>query len=950
MDTEAQDQLPVLVALDLETTGLSPDQDGIIEIGAVKFQGWKVLDTFQTFVNPYREIPPEVRRLTGIAQGQVDKAVPFPAVAGELAEFVGTHPIVGHRISFDLGFLSNHGLQFGSPAYDTWELASMMLPYTTDYSLGGLAQELGAEHSQPHRALSDATATHQVLLHLLEKAGNLDPAVVAYIHHLGSLARWPMGPLFAQMARPAGNDVSHVGVTGLDLNGLAKRLERPERGVRPSRVSVPTDVEELAGYLADGGLFSNAYPGFEHRPEQVEMLRAVGSAFNESEHLIVEGGTGVGKSLAYLLPAVIHSINNGVRVVISTNTINLQEQLLRKDIPTLVKVLEESGIIPPGRFRATALKGRANYLCLRRWTRLARGEGLTQDEARLLSKALIWLQDTAEGDRGEINVSGRDSMVWNRISAGEKGQCPGVRGEGPCFLRAARERAEAADVTVVNHALLVSDLAMGGGLLPDHQHLIIDEAHHLEEAATRQLGFQIFQGRLPEELDTMGRLLGDVRIMLRGTGRTAIHTQRSEQIASEIEAVWSRKIRGIWDKLWNVVEKFLEQHHQEGGDRDQILITRSTRAQPAWSDVEIAWENLDVGLTDGIKAVEKLIYGLDSQPSTGPAEADLTQELTTWLEGLDELQDQIKSILAAPIEEGRIDWVSRGYDSSGRPGITLHSAPLNVGPQLNERLFARKASVVLTSATLATEGNFQYFRERVGLEQSEERVLGSPFDFRRAALLLVAKDMPMPNSWDYQQALENVLIGLARAMEGHTLVLFTSHAALRGAARSIRGALEGNGIQVFAQGIDGSPNQIVRKFNRDPKGVILGTSSFWEGVDLPGGILKALVLARLPFHVPTEPVFAARSAEYEDSFQRYAVPQAVLRFRQGIGRLIRGSQDRGTVVVLDKRIIAQRYGKAFLDSAIDWTVKVEPLAAVPDSASEWIWKKGPGVEISGSGT
>ena len=937
-ERDLKSDIPVLVALDLETTGLSPEQDGIIEIGAVKFRGQEVLDTFETFVNPYREIPPEVRRLTGIAQRQVDRAVPFPAVAGDLSEFVGTHPIVGHRISFDLGFLFSHGLQFSSPAYDTWELASMLLPYTTDYSLMGLAQELGAEHGAPHRALSDATATHQVFVQLTEMVRSLDPAVLAYIQHLGSLARWQLGRLFEQLAKQAGADASRLGITGLNLDDLGGRLKRAERGVRPAKVRVPVDEDKLAGYMDSGGLFSLVYPGFEHRPQQVEMLRAVSGALNAAEHLIVEGGTGVGKSLAYLLPSIMYSISNGVRVVISTNTINLQEQLLRKDIPTLVKVLEESGIIPAGRFRATALKGRANYLCLRRWTRLARGEGLSQDEARLLSKALVWLQDTAEGDRGEINISGRDLAIWTRISAGEKGQCPGVRGEGVCFLRAARERAEAADVTVVNHALLLSDLALGGGLLPEHQHLIVDEAHHLEEAATRQLGFQISQGRLPEELDGLGRILGDVRVIVRGSGGAGLSMHQTEQTAVELETGWSRTIRGVWDRLWNVVERFLERHSQEEGGQDQLLITRSTRAQPAWSDVEIAWENLDVGLVEGIKAVEKFLYRLDSLPSTGPPLEELKLELSAWLEGLEELREQLKSILAAPAEEGRIDWVSRTYDSSGRLSITLYSAPLNVGPQLEERLFSRKASVILTSATLAAQGNFEYFRERVGLAESEARVLGSPFDFRRAALLLVPEDMPMPNSWEYQSAMENVLTELTGALGGYTLVLFTSHAALRGAARSIRGTLERDGIHVLAQGIDGSPRQIVRRFNNDPKAVILGTSSFWEGVDLSGGVLKALVLARLPFHVPTEPVFAARSAQYEDPFYRYAVPQAVLRFRQGIGRLIRGSQDRGVVVVMDKRVIARRYGKAFLDSAVDWTVKMEPLATIPERASEWIGK------------
>ena len=307
-------------------------------------------------------------------------------------------------------------------------------------------------------------------------------------------------------------------------------------------------------------------------------------------------------------------------------------------------------------------------------------------------------------------------------------------------------------------------------------------------------------------------------------------------------------------------------------------------------------------------------------------------------------------MLAAPAEERRIDWMSRVQegrgDSSNRSYLVLHSAPLNVGPELEERLFSRKSSVILTSATLSTsarveadrKGNFDYIRERVGLEDSGELLVGSPFNYSRAALLLIPEDMPLPNAWGYQQAMETALTGLVKALEGHTLVLYTSHAALRGAARAVRGPLEGEGIRVLAQGIDGSPRQILHSFSENPKSVILGTSSFWEGVDVSGGMLKALVLARLPFHVPSEPIFAARSAQYEEPFFQYALPQALLRFRQGIGRLIRSSQDKGNIVILDKRIIARTYGKAFLESIPACTVKLAPLSSIPEYAAEWIGK------------
>ena len=937
----------IFVALDLETTGLSPQRDAIIEVGAVKFQGRKVLGTFQSLVNPYRDLPNFIQRLTGISQKNVDRAPSFATVAGELLDFVDSFPLVGHNISFDLNFLSTHGVQLTNEAYDTRDLASVVLPSFTSYSLARLAAEVGADHVRAHRALGDAGATHAVFLSLLERAHAMDSAVAAYIQHLAIRSRWPLGRLLAQQPPSTSFQGSQPGLTGLDIQALGERLALSGHPLRPVKDARPVDQDELADYLSQDGLFSRSFPDFEYRPQQVEMMRAVQRAISGGDHLIVEGGTGVGKSLAYLLPALLYSMANGTRVIVSTNTINLQEQLLHKDIPAMVRTLEEGGVIPAGVFRAVPLKGRANYLCLRRWNHVARGETLSVDETRLLSKTLVWLQDTSTGDRGEINLAGKDSLTWSRISTGERGQCPGMRGEGPCFLRAARGRAEAAHVVVVNHALLLADLALGGGLLPEYQHLIIDEAHHLEEQATRQLGFQVSQNQLSEGMDTLDRLTGDMRVFLRASSRSGLQSRRVEELVAQMESQLSKRIRETWDRLWSGLENFLNVHSVDGGDQPHLRITRSTRSQPGWSDIEISWENVDTTLTDVIRETEKLgrlmetVSGDGAMASGGEEYLDsLMLGLSAWQEEVEELQERLKTLLITPAEEERIDWIARVDDGKGDSSrgsyVVIHSAPLNVGPELDARLLSKKRSVVLTSATLTTQGSFDYVRERTGLEESEELLVGSPFDYSRAALLLIPQDIPMPDEWGYQQAMEKLLVSLGKALAGHTLVLFTSHMALRGTARAIRPLLESEGIAVLAQGIDGSPNQIIERFSENPSGVILGTSSFWEGIDLSGGALKALVLARLPFHVPTEPIFAARSAGYQDPFHQYALPQAVLRFRQGIGRLIRSSQDKGAVVVLDRRITARPYGRAFLDSIPSYTVKRGPMSAIPAYAADWV--------------
>ena len=921
------------MALDLETTGLNPQLDTIIEVGAVKFQGHGVVENYHSLVNPYQPIRGFVKSLTGITQKEVDSAPPFGVVAGELGPFIGDHPVVGHNVSFDLDFLTSHGLRLSNQAIDTWDLASTLLPYSLDYTLAQLVTQLSLQHPRPHRALPDAQAARQLFVTLLERARDTDPSILSFIGHLASRSQWPVGLLLRGLVNKSEEHTARVATSlmGINTTAVGERLESPSR-LKPAAQISSLDEDDLVEYLSPGGMFAKSFPGFEDRPQQVEMLREVVHAFDKGGALMVEAGTGVGKSLAYLLPAVLFSLKNGSPVVISTNTINLQDQLLQKDIPALSRVLEEAGAISPDEFKAVPLKGRANYLCLRRWTHMSRGETLSPGEARLLSKTLMWMQDTSTGDRGEINLSGRDDSIWSRLSAGDREWCPGSV-EGTCFLRAARERAGAAHVIVVNHALLLSDMKLGGGILPDYQHLIVDEAHHLEEEATHQLGLRLPQSRLGEELDRLARLLGDARIMLRGLFNTPSQRQRGEELINAIEGPVSR-LRVNWNNLWSAMEGFLRSHREEGEERFQIRITPSVRAQPGWSHLEIGWENVDVVLADVLGQMSPLHIFWDSAPNESILDkSTLVAELSQWQEGMAELRTQLKEFLAAPLGKERIDWLSQDERTSS---LTLHSAPLNVGGELERNLFSSKRCVVLTSATLTTQGSFDYLKERLGLSEASELAVGSPFDYRQAALLLLPEDIPPPNVWGYQEALQDVLVGLGKVLKGHSLVLFTSHAALRTTAQAIRGVLEPQGVQVLAQGVDGSPRQIFRRFLARPESVLLGTSSFWEGVDLSGGVLKALVLARLPFQVPTEPIFAARSELFENPFNQYAIPQAILRFRQGFGRLIRGSKDRGVIVVMDRRIVARSYSKAFLDSLPPSTVKRVPYSSIATHAHQWV--------------
>ncbi len=933
----AQDNTPsVFVSLDLETTGLDAERDTIIEIGAVKFRGRQVLDTYQTLVNPFRQLPDFIKRLTGITQRSLDRAVPFAAVAGELEEFIGELPIVGHNIEFDIKFLASHGLTLPNDSYDTWDLASVLLPYSMEYSLSSLAPAMGADHTSPHRALSDAQATHGVFVQLLDEAEKLDPSVADTIGRLAARSQWKAGRL---MGRRSGSESSTTPIgSDIETLSLSQRLTRSSK--RPRRLSeLPeASIESISSVLEPGGLVAQAFPGFERRPQQAAMTAAVAGAISGNRHLMVEAGTGVGKSLAYLIPAIVYSVQSGDRVVVSTNTINLQEQLLNKDIPDLVRLLEDGGMIPKGEFKVASLKGRANYMCLRRWEQMARLESLNSNEARLLSKTLLWLQETETGDRAEINLSGRDAFTWNRVSSAEAGQCPGTKGEGPCFLRSARDKAEGAHVLVINHALLLSDLAMYGGVLPEYQRLIIDEAHNLEEGATRQLGFQVAETLIDDTLEALARILTEASVLLNAPTVSREQKQLGVEMAAAFQPRWTGRMRERWSRLWNQIDSFLANHAQSG-ESDQLRVTRGTRSQSAWSEVELGWENVDAVLGEANRLSDNLANLLENIDVEGPITPEsVILDLSGWEEKLSVLRERLKTLLGVTPQEERIDWISRdrvrGSDAS-KSSIVINSAPLNVGRELDSRLFSQKSSVVLTSATLTVGGEFNYTRERTGLQGADELTVGSPFDYEKAALLMVPEDMPNPDSFGYQEALEKLLVSLAHALAGRTLALFTSHASLRRTAQAIRGAVEAEGLRVLAQGVDGSPAQIMRSFGASTDGIILGTSSFWEGVDLSDGALKALVIARLPFNVPTDPIFSARSEGYEEPFTQYAIPQAALRFRQGFGRLIRSSEDRGSIVVADKRIISRSYGKIFLRSLPPVTFKRPTLSSVADEAALW---------------
>lgn len=929
------------VALDLETTGLDAQHDAIIEVAAVKFRDDEVLDTFSTFVNPGRPIPLQITELTGIRDADVANAPTLRDVLSRLARFVGQCPIVGHSVEFDLGFLRRHSPLFENELFDTFELAGVLIPSVERYSLGELAGALGIELKQAHRALDDAQATHRLFCALLRRAAALPPRLLKEIIGQGERAGWAAVAFFREALEEAARRPAGPPARSTAVASQGPMFAEKAHPLQPAAEHTPLDVERLAVLLEQDGAFATQLPGYEYRPQQVAMLRTVAQAFNRKEHMLIEAPTGVGKSLAYLIPAVHWSVQNGERVVISTNTINLQEQLHSKDLPMLARVL-------PFEFRATVLKGRSHYLCPARLQALRHRGANSPDEARVLAKVLVWQLETTDGDGDALFLpTPAERTSWWQLSADHEG-CDPERcrhfHNGSCYFYRARRAAESAHLIIVNHALLLSDVAVQNRALPEYKYLVVDEAHHLEAATTDGLSFEADRASVHRLLGEIGQVNAAGRVSgLLSEVLGACQKARLPQAAMQQVELFVGKVGMAAERAGHLVDTFFDrigefvQEHREGQDNEyafRLRITPGLRRQPAWEAVEIAWENAHVPLAAVADGLERLAGGLEDLAGFEIADADdLQAQMLGVARRLGDMERKIGQIVTQDAQEV-ISWIEAETNTNHR--LSLHAAPLHVGPLVQEHLFNKKDVVILTSATLRTAGTFDFLRERLNAWDAGELAVGSPFDYKNSTLVYLVDDIPEPGQPAYQRAVEQGMVALFRATQGRALALFTSYSQLRATLRAIRAPLAQSGITVQAQGEGVSRAQLLENFRTGERRVLLGTRSFWEGVDVPGEALSCLAIAKLPFSVPSDPIFAARSETFDQPFMDYAVPETILRFLQGFGRLIRTRSDRGVVAVFDRRLLTKSYGQMFIDSLPDPTVRRGPLALLPKAAAEWL--------------
>jgi len=927
-----------IVALDIETTGLDPAEDAIIDIGAVRFNDRRVEDEWSTLIHPGRRIPPFITQLTGITDQMILNAPSLQEMQSDLEDFVNDSPIVGHNINFDVSFLRRGGLFKGNQLVDTYELAAVLLPSASRYNLSSLTQALGVPFPATHRALDDARATRGILLRLWDKAHNLPLNLLAEIIRMGDKLDWNGYWAFRQVLKERSTEIVSPQSIQHHFQGplFTNNLDHQFPPLKPTKETISLDTEEVAALLESGGAFGHNFPEFEYRPQQVAMLNAVSEALSEQRHLIVEAGTGIGKSIAYLLPAALWAVQNGRRIVISTNTINLQDQLINKDIPDVRKTLKID-------LHATVLKGRSNYLCPRRLENMRRRGPENIDELRVIAKVLVWLQVTKTGDRGEINLNGpAERQAWMRLSSEDEAcnteNCL-KHTNGSCPFYRVHRTAQNAHLVIVNHALLLADVATGNRVLPEYEYLIVDEAHHLEDATTDALSYQVTQN----DVERLLRQLGG-----KSTGTLAWLLDDIDEILSqgEIESFnelvqhatdLAFQFQNLLRQFFKNIELFLSEQrdgHPVGMYSHRERIITATRSQPAWSDVEIAWDEAQNALQLLIDTLAKIIQGVAEVNDKFPdGDEELHSMLSNIYRRFSEFNDQVSALVFEPVTD-RVYWAEEGLNTSR---LALHAAPLHIGTLMERYVWHEKSAVILTSATLTTLGEFDYLRGRLNAEDAYELMLGSPFDFETASLLYLVNDIPEPNDRQrYQKAVGQGLIRLCQATSGRTLALFTSYDQLRRTARVITPVLAKQDIQVYAQGEGASPHTLLETFRNSERSVLLGTRAFWEGVDVPGEALSVLVIVKLPFDVPSDPIIAARAESFDDSFYQYSLPEAILRFRQGFGRLIRSQNDRGVVAVFDRRVISKKYGRFFIESLPQCTVQVGPMSDLPANASRWL--------------
>jgi len=928
------------VVIDLETTGHSPTTDDkIIEVGLVVVENDTIIDEYSTLLNPNKPIPPFISNLTGICDQDVKDAPVFKEKAQEIVAMFDDSFLIAHNVPFDYGFLNaelaNNGLQqLTNPVLDTVELARILYPKAPSYKLGQLAEYLGIHHDDPHRALSDAYVTAKLFLKLKEKINKLPYETITHLIRLEKMLKSDLYPILEQRQQALAFSITEqnniVSYRGLAFKHIENKKDKQD------------DLEMSFGDFLDsiyesGGTMQNQMRNYEKRNGQREMSENIFDAFQSENHALIEAETGTGKSLAYLIPAIYEAVCSNKRLVISTYTTQLQTQLLEEEIPLIQKLI-------PFPFNATLLKGKHHYLSLEKFEHeLTSNDQDNYDVTLTKAIILVWLTETETGDIDEIQLPSSGYFFYKRISTDSEGY---VDPSSPWFTRSyyqkARNRAQQADIIITNHALLCTDVFNDYQFLPTYDKAIIDEAHHLEDTASRHYGLQLDYVNMQYALNQLGNADDGkwIDVILK---KYSIH--REAFPLDKWNDVFIQSKYEVDDLFRTLFQYVMEQRKNKKSLSDigriQYRFAENKEEPKKWQIIKEMATRLTFFLRDLIHVLTLLDQYMDSREIPDKYDKD---DLKGHMQALQTFIDHLEQFFLLDDSVNHVKWIeAEAYGS--RNAVYLYSEPAEVATLLAKDFFDKKQSIILTSATLTMKNSFSFIKNRLGLtsDQLITEKINSPFAYEKQVQLMVPDDFPDIKHGDLDDFIYSTceaILTLAEITKGRMLVLFTSYDMLRRSHSLLKETLDLNKFVLIAQGISsGSRTRLKKNFQTFEQSILLGTSSFWEGVDIPGEDLSCLMIVRLPFQPPDHPIYEARSNHFKNegknAFFELALPNAVIKFKQGFGRLIRSASDRGIVFVCDARIIKARYGKFFTESIPNVPITYRSTHDLMKKAEKW---------------
>jgi Rad3-related DNA helicase/DNA polymerase III epsilon subunit-like protein len=939
--------------LEIITTGPDPETALPVEVAAIRVQGGKETDCFSTLIDPGVPPPASLLERSGRSESEYRGGMQPHAAMSGIREFLANRHVIAHEGTvMEAAILGRYGASPAGLMLDTQELAWLVSPYLRDHSLPALAASLLGEELF-WRALEDARLLMRVLEHMRnaweEVPRRTREAVGGALVEADSHWRFLLSSARSRVLFP---DLTET------LPRVSEQARRGEGSIRPetdgSERGGGADPGEAVSILSCGGALASSFPDHEVRPQQAAMAAAVAAALNDAAFLVVEAGTGVGKSLAYLVPGVLHARAGRGPLVVSTYTRNLQEQLFHRDLPMLSRAM--------GSLEFALLKGRNNYICLRKWAEwcgfLARGEpvlhfgDLTPGESYAF--LVSWLTRTASGDLEEISLGLRlllADLAQELASSSEECLRAHCAYASRCWVEKARARAASSEVVVVNHALLLSQLytpeaGPSNLILPDYQALVLDEAHHLEDVATDAFGLSF-------SLDDCSRTMDEVsgrKGLLARWGRLALDPDGQRLLAEAYELVDKSRFEAEELCLRLVSSMLPSSAGGKGDEAARHRLDRRLLGHPAWEQARETGFDLAAGLSRLsalLPALAEKALALEGREDDEAVRASRKAEALSMRAR--EASTALEVFLrepGSPDFQGHLRWVERGRvrgTASVPSSVSLRSAPVSVGEELSSLLLSPLESCILTSASLRVPGareGFSFFLGRTGLELAERNgrevrllALDSPFDYSCQVRLVAVTDLPEPRAGGegfrrYMHEVSRVVEEALLATGGKALVLLTSHQQVEFLHSELRPRLEDRGLCCLRQR-RGMPNALLlERFRADRDSVLLATEAFWEGVDVPGESLSAVIMVKLPFRHPEDPVVAGR-VEHHDregngGWGSYYMPLAVTLFRQGIGRLVRRSTDQGVIVVLDPRFLTRSYSR-FFQAALPDGLRVETV-------------------------